>query len=119
MSDTYQPLTPMQQALMTHQAQQPNPAQPYIDATNQGVGVLSQFLSHGLQGTGVLPGWLNQNPVQQALQNPDNQAAMGGLTLKNTWTTPSGVDEAAERHVAVNSCEPELDGRSLTLRPFD
>src|SRR5215468_4024485 len=29
------------------------------------------------------------------------------------------VDEAAERHVAVDSCEPELGRRSLTLRPFD
>src|ERR1700746_1848026 len=29
------------------------------------------------------------------------------------------VDEAAERHVAVDGCEPELGGRSLALGPLD
>jgi hypothetical protein len=29
------------------------------------------------------------------------------------------VDEAAERHFAVDGCEPELGGRSLALGPFD
>src|SRR5260370_5943014 len=29
------------------------------------------------------------------------------------------IDEAAERHVAVDGCEPEFGGRGLALRPFD
>src|SRR5258708_26299802 len=29
------------------------------------------------------------------------------------------IDEAAERHVAVDGCEPEFGGRGLALGPFD
>jgi hypothetical protein len=42
------------------------------------VQALRGFATGGLQGAGVpLPGWLQSNPVQGALQNPDNMAAAG------------------------------------------
>lgn len=42
------------------------------------IKALKGFATGGLQGAGVpLPGPLQSNPIQQALQNPDNQAALG------------------------------------------
>jgi DNA-binding CsgD family transcriptional regulator len=55
---------------MTHQAEGPNPAQPYLDAAKG-------FAGGGLKGAGVdvLPEWANR--IGGVFQNPDNQAAMG------------------------------------------
>jgi hypothetical protein len=42
------------------------------------IQALKGFATGGLQGAGVpLPSWLASNPVQRAVQNPDNMAAMG------------------------------------------
>ena len=60
---------------MTHQAEQPNPAQPYLDFARR---FADGGLSSALQGAGVqLPDWANSNPLQAVVQNPDNVAAMG------------------------------------------
>lgn len=66
-------------ASMTHLPDQP--AQPYMHpnvpaAANAIVG----FAGGGLQGAGVQgPDWWQSNPIQRALQNPDNEIAMGAL----------------------------------------
>lgn len=42
------------------------------------IRALKGFATGGLQGAGApLPSWLQSNPVQRALQNPDNQLALG------------------------------------------
>ena len=63
---------------MTHQAEGENPAQPYLDRATQYARTGLGFATGGLQGAGMpMPDWMRSNPVQSALQNPDNAAAMG------------------------------------------
>jgi biotin operon repressor len=66
--------------MMTHQPEQPNPAQPYLDKAAQYARTGLGFATGGLQGAGALsglPNWTQSNPIQRAVQNPDNAAAMG------------------------------------------
>jgi len=63
---------------MTHEAEGPDPAQPYLDRASQCARSGLGFATGGLQGAGMpMPDWMRSNPVQRALQNPDNAAAMG------------------------------------------
>lgn len=79
------PFDPAAIASMTHAA--PEQVQPYmhpnVPATASAV---AGFASGGLQGAGVpLPGWAAHNPVQEALQNPDINAALGMARPWGYW----------------------------------
>src|SRR5258708_1309678 len=64
--------------MVTHQAEKPNRAQPVIDPAKGYGGTALGFATGGLQGAGMpMPDWMRSNPVQRAVQNPDNAAAMG------------------------------------------
>jgi hypothetical protein len=68
---------------MTHQPVAA-PVQPYMSPNvPPALQAIAGFLSGGLQGAGMpMPGWMQSNPVQAALQNPDNQTALGALSLR-------------------------------------
>lgn len=69
---------------MTHEAEQPNPAQPYLDQAAQYGRTALGFAQGGLQGAGVpMPDWMRSNPVQRALQNPDINLALEAAFWKN------------------------------------
>src|SRR5882672_2625645 len=56
---------------MTHEAEGPDPAQPYLDRASQWARSGLGFATGGLQGAGMpMPDWMRSNPVQRALQNP-------------------------------------------------
>jgi GcrA cell cycle regulator len=60
----------------THQAEQPNPAQPYLNDVQifaQG-GVFGTMQGRGINTPKILPDW-----VSNALNNPDNMLAIGGV----------------------------------------
>lgn len=62
---------------MTHQSDQT--AQPYMHPNVPAAArAIAGFATGGLQGAGVpLPDWAASNPVQRALQNPDNTSGIG------------------------------------------
>lgn len=64
-------------ASMTHAS--PMQSQPYMHPNVPAAArTIANFAQGGLQGAGVpMPSWMANNPVQEALQNPDNTAAMG------------------------------------------
>jgi hypothetical protein len=79
------PLSGADKQSMTHGPEQPNTAQPYLEAAQR-------FASGGLQRALDLP----NNVVGRALQNPDNVAAMGMAEKLSTNIGRGGWHEATK-----------------------
>jgi hypothetical protein len=107
--------------MMTHQPQQPNPVPEHLNS-------IVNFLQGGLQGAGALSGapqWMQSNPIQQAVQNPDNQLAMGMVSpLKGA--VPENIAAAATQYrgkvytgnVHVQSLEAAAKDHGMDISQF-
>lgn len=75
-------------ASMTHQPERR--AQPYMHPkVPEIVETINNFYRGGLQGAGMqMPAWMQSNPVQRMLQNPDNQAALEGMFPGGRYKIP-------------------------------
>jgi ABC transporter substrate binding protein len=83
------------------------------------LGLLHALLPKAVR-IAVLVNPANAAVTEFTLRRVQEAASTIGLQIQTLSASTTGeIDEATEGHVAVDSCEPELGGRSLTLRPFD